>query len=262
MKMKQYIVDAFTDKLFSGNQAAVCILNEWLPDSLMQNIAKENNFSETAFCCVEDAQRTRFLLRWFTPNGEVDFCGHATLGTAFVIFNFYTDATKITFNTQVGDLIISRKGDFLEMDFPAYQLKEIEVSRQMTEAIGTEPIEAYIDRDLMLVLKNSNDVKRLKPNLEKVKNLEGLLLIVTAKSGEYDCVSRVFAPKLGINEDPVTGSAHCMIVPYWCKILGKNELVCYQASERTGVLYARTDKDRVKISGKAVLFSEGEIKLA
>lgn len=255
--MKQYIVDAFTDKVFSGNQAAVCVIDEWPADELMQSIAKENNFSETAFAVKEDDD---YRLRWFTPGGEIDFCGHATLGAAFVILNYYEeDQSEITFVTQVGKLNVKRKDDIFEMDFPAYALNRIEVTDQMEDAIGIRPLEAYIDRDLLLVLPDAASVRELQPDQSKMKDLEGLLVAVTASADQYDCVSRIFAPKLDVSEDPVTGSTHCMITPYWCNKLHKRELVCYQASERSGVLYTILCGDRVKIAGKAVLFSEGSI---
>ena len=255
--MKQYIVDAFTDKLFSGNQAAVCVMDKWISDDLMQNIAKENNLSETAFT-VKEADGYR--LRWFTPAGEIDFCGHATMGTSFVLLNYYLpEADEITFYTQVGKLTVYRRGDTIELDFPAYAYHPVEITPYMSEAIGAEILEAYHDRDLLFVLKNEDAVKRLTPNQEKMSKLEGVCIAVTAKSADtncgYDCVSRVFAPELSIPEDPVTGSTHCMIVPYWAEKLGKTEIVAYQASERSGTLYAKLAGDRVKIAGKAVLFS-------
>ncbi|MBO4385758.1 MAG: PhzF family phenazine biosynthesis protein [Treponema sp.] len=257
--MKQYIVDAFTDKIFHGNQAAVCILDKWISDSLMQNIAKENNFSETAFAVKEE---NLYHLRWFTPEAEIDFCGHATLATSFVLFNFYEkDAKEITFKTQVGKLTVEKDGDLYRMNFPAYKCKKIEVTEKMEEALGLKPQEAYIDRDLLLVLNNADEVKNLSPNQAKLKELEGLCIVVTAASDtqSYDCVSRVFCPELGLMEDPVTGSSHCMIVPYWCNRLKKEKLTCYQASQRSGVLYAERKNDRIIISGKAVLFSKEEI---
>ena len=257
--MKQYIVDAFTDKIFCGNQAAVCVMDSWISDPLMQNIAKENNFSETAFAVKEG---DLYHLRWFTPAAEIDFCGHATLGTSFVLFNFYEkDADKITFKTQVGTLTVEKQGDLYRMDFPSYRCKKIEVTDKMEEALGLRPLEAYIDRDLLLVLKSADEVRNLSPSQNKLKELEGLCIVVTAPSDspEYDSVSRVFCPELGLMEDPVTGSSHCMIAPYWCDRLGKEKLVCYQASERSGVLYAEQKGGRIIISGKAVLFSEAEI---
>jgi len=254
--MRQYIVDAFTDKVFSGNQAAVCILDEWPADELMQSIAKENNFSETAFAVKEGEN---YHLRWFTPGGEIDFCGHATLGTSFVILNYYEkNQSEVTFVTQVGKLTVKRKDDVFEMDFPAYSIQKIEVTDQMEDSIGIRPLEAYIDRDLLLVLPDAASVRELQPDQSKMKDLEGLLVAVTASAdqNDYDCVSRIFAPKMNVPEDPVTGSTHCMITPYWCSRLGKNELVCYQASKRSGILYTSLCGDRVKVAGKAVLFSK------
>lgn len=257
--MKQYIVDAFSDKVFGGNQAAVCVLDKWVSDELMQSIAKENNFSETAFAVKEGES---YHLRWFTPVTEIDFCGHATLGTAFVILNYYEkDKSEISFVTQVGKLTVRRKGDAIEMNFPAYSLNKVEVNDTMEEALGVRPLEAYIDRDLLLVLPDAESVRNLKPDQAKLQELDGLCIAVTAPSdiAGFDCVSRVFAPELALPEDPVTGSTHCMITPYWCGRLGKDELVCCQASQRGGVLYTRLCGDRVKVAGKAVLYSQGVI---
>jgi len=234
-------------------------MDSWISDPLMQNIAKENNFSETAFAVKEG---NLYHLRWFTPAAEIDFCGHATLGTSFVLFNFYEkDADKITFKTQVGNLTVEKQGDLYRMDFPAYRCNKIDVTDKMEDALGVRPQEAYLDRDLLLVLKDETQVKNLCPNQNKLKKLEGLCIVVTAPSdtSEYDCVSRVFCPEVGIMEDPVTGSSHCMIAPYWCNRLKKEKLVCFQASERSGILYAERQKDRIILSGKAVLFSESEI---
>ena len=259
MGMKQYIVDAFTDTLFKGNQAAVCVMDKWPEDELMRNIAIENNFSETAFTVKEG---NVYHLRWFTPGGEVDFCGHATLGTSYVLFNFFEkEAETIEFITQVGRLSVKRNGDLYVMDFPAYKCNKIEVTDRMTDAIGIRPLEAYIDRDLLLVLPCANDVRNLKPDLDKVSKLEGLTLAVTALSDteDFDCVSRVFVPKLNVPEDPVTGSSHCLIAPYWSSRLGRKELTCLQASRRSGILYITCNENRVSIAGKAVLYSEGEI---
>lgn len=257
--MKQYIVDAFTDSVFHGNQAAVCIMKDWPADTLMQNIARENNFSETAFA-VKDGDIYR--LRWFTPGSEIDFCGHGTLGAAFVIFNYYEpEVRQVTFMTQVGKLSVVRKGDLFEMDFPKYALNPVDITDMMTDALGVRPVEAYADRDLLLVLSDEKAVRELVPDQQKLNELDGLAVIVTARSStkDIDCVSRVFAPRLQIPEDPVTGSSHCMITPYWCSRLNRNELVCCQTSGRGGTLYTSLHGDRVKIAGKAVLFSEGEI---
>ncbi|MBQ8093281.1 MAG: PhzF family phenazine biosynthesis protein [Clostridia bacterium] len=260
--MKQYIVDAFTDTVFRGNQAAVCVLERgsWPKDSLMQSIAAENRFSETAFVMPAGAART-YQLRWFTPEGEIDFCGHATMGTAYVLLRFYEpDAAQVWFEAQIGTLAAQRDGDRIELDFPAYPCSQTDVTEEIASAIGIVPLEAYLSRDLLLVLPDEDAVRRLSPDQARLMNLPGLLTVVTAKgTGEYDCVSRIFAPKLGIPEDPVTGSAHCMITPYWCSRLGKDTLICFQASERSGALYTRLDGDRVKISGKAVLYSVGDI---
>lgn len=255
--MKQYIVDAFTDKVFSGNPAGVCILDKWISDDLMKNIAKENNLSETAFAVKSGSN---YHLRWFTPAGEIDFCGHATLATAYVIKNFYDTNNIINFSTMSGEISVKFNDDIYEINFPAYSLNEIPVTEDMAEAIGIKPDSAYIDRDLMLVLNSESDVKNLNVNSELLKKLDGLCVAVTAKGEKYDCVSRVFAPKVNVSEDPVTGSTHCMIVPYWAEKLGKNKIIAYQASERTGILYCKTTPDnRVKISGKAVLYAVSEI---
>lgn len=255
--MKQYIVDAFTDKVFSGNQAAVCVLDGWISEELMQNIAKENHFSETAFTVREGEG---YHLRWFTPGGEIDFCGHATLGTAYVIHHFYeVGCRKMIFHTMSGMMTVDVQGDIFEMDFPAYSLHEIPVTERMTAAVGFCPKAAYLDWDLLLVAASENEVRQVNINQAVLAELEGLCVAVTAAGQEYDCVSRVFAPKLNVAEDPVTGSTHCMIVPYWADVLHKNKITAYQASERGGVLYARVENDRVKIAGQAVLFAVSDI---
>lgn len=255
--MKQYVVDAFTDKVFSGNPAAVCVLDEPISEELMMNITKENNLSETAFAVKKgDA----YDLRWFTPGGEIDLCGHATLGTAFVIMEYYEKNLKeIAFDTKSGRLSVIKKGELYEMDFPAYQLEPVKISAEMIEAIGAEPSEAYMGRDLLCIFDDEDTVRNLSPEMEKIKKLPGLLLQVTAKGEKFDCVSRSFAPKLNVAEDPVCGSGHCHIIPYWAGMTGKEELVAYQASERGGILYCSMDKDRVKLRGNVSLYSIGEI---
>lgn len=255
--MKQYVVDAFTDKVFAGNPAAVCVMDKWLDDELMMKITVENNLSETAFCVKEN---DRYHLRWFTPGGEIDLCGHATLATAYVILRFVEPKlSEVHFDTLSGELIVARKGDLLEMVFPAYDLKPVPVTDEMTEVIGTRPTAAFMGRDLLCVLDDEAAVRSCTPDMAKVIKLDGLLLHVTAKGANYDCVSRSFAPKCGVPEDPVCGSGHCHIIPYWAKALGKNELVAYQASKRGGVLYTKLDGGRVILAGKAALFSEAEI---
>ncbi|MBR1727971.1 MAG: PhzF family phenazine biosynthesis protein [Selenomonadaceae bacterium] len=255
--MKQFIVDAFTDQVFAGNQAAICVLDEWLTDEMMLNIARENNFSETAFTVNEGDY---YKLRWFTPTTEIDLCGHATLATAYVIMEHYDlNISSVIFKTLSGDLIVRKKGDLYEMDFPAYKFKHVEITDAMEKALGVRPIDAVLSRDLLMILDSENAVKNLKPDLKKLSKLDGLIQSVTAKGDNYDCVSRVFAPKIGITEDPVTGSTHCLIVPYWTEKLNKNKLTAFQASDRTGILYCENFGDRVKISGKAALYSISEI---
>ncbi|HBW38152.1 PhzF family phenazine biosynthesis protein [Desulfosporosinus sp. BICA1-9] len=257
--MKQYVVDAFADKLFEGNPAAICVMEKWLKDELMQAITIENNLSETAFTVKEGKS---YRLRWFTPGGEIDLCGHATLATAFVLMNYVdTSMTEVFFQTLSGELIVNRKDDLYEMDFPSYQLKPIEVTDQMEQIIGFRPLEAWIDRDLVCILENEEQVKAAHPDLEKTKLLSGLLLHLTAKGTEYDCVSRSFAPKLSVPEDPVCGSGHCHIAPLWSDKLGKAELVARQASRRGGTLYCRVNGGRVQLAGKAALYSVAELSL-
>lgn len=255
--MKQYIVDAFTDQIFHGNQAAICIMDEWLDESLMMEITKENNFSETAFAVKENE---KYHLRWFTPGGEIDLCGHATLACAYVLFKFYVpNADEVVFSTLSGDLIVKRKGELLEMEFPAYKLERIPVTQAMIDAIKAVPSEAYMGRDLLCVFENEEIVRNLKPDMTKLLELDGLLLQVTAPGKDTDSISRSFAPKLNVVEDPVCGSGHCHIAPYWAKRLNKESIVAYQASKRGGTLYCKVLGDKVLIAGKATLFSECEI---
>lgn len=255
--MKQYIVDAFTDQVFHGNQAAICIMEQWVTEDLMMNITRENNFSETAFAVKEGE---KYHLRWFTPGGEIDLCGHATLACAYVLFRFYIpNAEKVVFSTLSGDLIVKRNGDLLEMEFPAYKLEKIPVTQAMIDAIGVTPSEAYMGRDLLCVFDDEKTVRNLQPDMNKLLNLDGLLLQVTAPGKNTDAVSRSFAPKLNVTEDPVCGSGHCHIVPYWAKRLNKSSIVAYQASKRGGTLYCKMAGDKVFLAGKAALFSECEI---
>lgn len=261
MKIPQYDVDAFTEKVFGGNQAAVCLPGEPLSAGLMQAIARENNFSETAFAVKrEDGS---YSLRWFTPGGEISLCGHATLAASYVLFRFREpDARRIVFRTMSGDLFVSRKDGFIAMDFPACGAKEIPVTPEMGEAMGAVPARAFIDRDLLLVYEDAETVKSLAPDFEKVAALPGLGAGVTAPgTGGFDCVSRFFCPKLKVNEDPVTGSVHCMIGPYWAARLGKSELLAFQASARTGEMRLEMKGDRVLIAGKAVLFAVSELSV-
>lgn len=255
--MKQYIVDAFTDKVFSGNPAAVCIMDQWPEDELLQKIACENNLSETAFAVKTG---DTYHLRWFTPGGEIDLCGHATLATAYVITRFIDEDIKtVNFDTLSGRLTVVKKEDLFEMDFPAYELKQVQVTDEMENAIGARPLAAYMGRDLLCIMEDEETVRNMKPDIDKVEALDGLLLQVTSRGAEYDCVSRTFAPKLAIKEDPVCGSGHCHILPYWIKALEMETLTAYQASARGGVIYGRMEGSRVKISGKAALYASAEI---
>ena len=255
--MKCYVVDAFADHLFEGNPAAVCVLDTWLSDELMQLIAVENNLSETAFA-VKNAGS--YGLRWFTPGGEIDLCGHATLATAYVLMRFYEPtAGEISFQTKSGGLNVKRSGDRFEMDFPAYALSPVPVTEAMTAALGVRPLEAWMGRDLVCVLADERQVCDAAPNPELLLGLDGLLTHITARGSQYDCVSRSFAPKLNVAEDPVCGSGHCHIVPLWADKLRKTDLIARQASKRGGTLYCRRVGDRVKLAGKAVLYSEANL---
>ncbi len=255
--MKQYIVDAFTDKIISGNPAAVCVLESFPSEEIMQSIAAENNLSETAFVVKEN---DRYHIRWFTPKSEIDFCGHATLATAFVLFNYYAqEVDTLNLYGQVGEFTVLRAGDLIRMEFPEYKLEHIEITDTMIEALGTIPMAAYKDRDILFVLRDEDEVRDIQPDMELISKLDGACVAVTAKGLDYDCVSRVFAPRYGMNEDQVTSSTHCMIAPYWSRRVNKPSITAFQASSRTGILYCECIGDKVIISGKAVLFSINDI---
>ena len=257
--MKQYVVDAFSEKVFGGNPAAICVMDSWLPEETMMSITIENNLSETAFTVKEG---DKYKLRWFTPGGEIDLCGHATLACAYVVMNYVeTDLETVTFSTMSGDLIVNKNGDLYELDFPAYDLKPVEITDAMVDAMGARPTEAYMGRDLLCLFDDEKTVRELKPDMDKLKAIDGLLLHVTAAGKDVDCVSRSFAPKLNIIEDPVCGSGHCHIAPYWINKLDKDSIVAYQASRRGGTLYCTMDGDRVKLSGKAALYSVADINI-
>lgn len=259
MKIPMYQVDAFTEEIFRGNPAAICILEEWIDEKLMQNIAMENNLSETAFCIIK---KDICELRWFTPEEEIDLCGHATLATAHVIFKILNYPNNIVkFTTKSGILTVEKKGDSMTMEFPAREGIKVEITQQLIKSLGKEPKEVHKSRDLMVVYDNEEDIKELKPNMEELKLVDAFGIIVTAKGKNSDFVSRYFAPSCGVPEDPVTGSAHCTLIPYWSKILGKNGMIAYQLSKRGGILECEYTKDKVRISGKAKLFSKGEIYL-
>lgn len=256
--MKQYIVDAFTDTPFSGNPAAVCVMDRWPKEESMKKLALENNLSETAFIVKEE---NGYHLRWFTPETEVELCGHATLASASVILNqIEPESDSVTFHTMSGDLHVKRNGAFYEMNFPVYELKEIPVSDDMEKAFGIRPVKAILGLDLVCVFESEEQVRNMNPDSELLKKIEGRIQNATAEGKETDCVSRSFCPKLGIIEDPVCGSAHCTIAPYWADQLGKNEITAYQASGRGGLLKCRIEENqRITISGQAVLVAISDI---
>lgn len=260
--MRCYIVDAFADKLFEGNPAGVCILDEPLSDGLMQNIAIENCLSETAFAIKRGEA---FNLRWFTPGGEIDLCGHATLATAFVLKNFYDKVQELfLFDTLSGRLEVRKNDDIFQLNFPSIKIREYKLTDKMTQALGAVPSETYIGRDLVFVFQDEAQVKELTPDFAAIKSFdEGLAAFVTApsKSEEFDFVARSFWPKLNINEDPVTGAMFCSLIPFWAKRLGKKMMTARQISKRGGTVYCEDMGERVNISGKAVLYSIAELQI-
>ena len=256
--MKQYIVDAFTNQPFSGNPAAVCVMDRWPSEESMMKLAMENNLSETAFIVKEPEG---WHLRWFTPGTEVELCGHATLASSFVILNFYEpDSDMVRFTTMSGLLTVRKKGNLYEMDFPTYALKEIPVTDAMERAFGVRPVRAVLGLDLICVFETEEQVRSMAPDQALLIQLEGRIQNATARGTETDCVSRSFCPKLSIPEDPVCGSAHCQIADYWSRVLGKNEIKAYQASRRGGCLdCVMLDNGRIAISGEAALVAITEI---
>ena len=260
MKIPIYQVDAFTSQLFKGNPAAVCPLTKWIPENIMQEIAKENNLSETAFFINKN---NTFDIRWFTPVAELDLAGHPTLATAHVIIkelNLRLD--KIIFKTKIGDtLTVTLNDNLFIMNFPS-RPPELENNLELVaEALGKKPKSLLRHRDALAVFNNEEDIKSISPDMEKLKKLDYPAVIITAPGDKVDFVSRNFAPKLGIPEDPVTGSAHCELIPYWSKILNKKQLFAHQVSERGGKLYCTLNEDRVTIGGEAITFLKGEIEI-
>lgn len=256
--MKIYQVDAFTDKAFGGNPAAVCPLEHWLSEEKMQKIAMENNLSETAFFLKEGEI---FHIRWFTPELEIDLCGHATLASAHVIFNHLGyERNIIEFRYEGGVLFVEKEGFLLKMNFPSFESEETIAPDNIEEIMGNQALEIYKARDLLLVYRSENEIRELNPDFAALTHLDVLGVIVTAPGEQVDFVSRFFAPAAGINEDPVTGSAHCMLIPFWAKRLKKNNLSALQLSKRVGTLYCENKGDRVVIAGNAVTFLEGEIQ--
>ncbi|UOQ84628.1 PhzF family phenazine biosynthesis protein [Gracilibacillus salinarum] len=258
--MKYFVVDAFAEKVFEGNPAGVCIMNDWISDELMQKIAIENNLSETAFAVKESSH---YGLRWFTPGGEINLCGHATLATAFIILNYYEmQLDSVKFSTISGELTINKQDDLYELDFPSVPSEQISVTGQMISALGIIPKETFLNRDLVFVLESEEEVRNVSPDFAKLETLpEGLGVCVTAQGSEFDFVSRAFFPKLKVNEDPVTGSLHCSLIPFWANILEKKEMVARQLSSRGGTLYCKHEDTRVKMAGRAVLYSVAELNI-
>ena len=258
-KIKIYQVDAFSSEIFSGNPAAVCPLNDWLPDHVMQSIASENNLSETAFFIN---QKGKFFIRWFTPKVEIGLCGHATLASAHVLCSeLGVQINNIEFHTNSGDLLnITHEDDIISMGFPSYVPKQCDQDlNEISEALGVTPTSFQTGIYGLAIFQSEKEILNLKPNFHAMKNLRHDGIIATAAGNSVDFVSRFFAPKLGIPEDPVTGGAHCSLIPYWSDRLAKNKLTARQLSERGGELYCEQRGDRVQIGGKAVTYFRGEL---
>ncbi len=260
MKIELYQIDAFTDSVFSGNPAAVCPLEAWPGDALLQNIAAENNLAETAYF-VKSPEG--FRIRWFTPMAEVDLCGHATLASAYVLFNFLGhNSDSIAFQSRSGILKVTRTGEWLTLNFPADKLQPVDVKDEMKSLVGMVPVQAYRgSTDLMIVFENYSQVQTAIPDLRSIASLKGRGLIITAPGNDTDFVSRFFAPQVGVNEDPVTGSAHTTLVPFWSKKLGRDDLTARQLSKRSGYLKCKMLGDRVEMSGRGAFYMKGLIEL-
>ncbi len=257
MKLPIYQVDAFTTNLFRGNPAAVVILEDWLPDGVLQAIAAENNLAETAYAIPRGGD---IPLRWFTPELEIDLCGHATLATAHVLFRHYMpDGERVTFTTKSGTLTVERQGDLLAMDFPSRPGKPVAIPPGLVEALGGRPKVTLLARDLLAVFETEQEIRSMRPDVRALESVDAMGIIVTAPGEEVDFVSRFFAPRAGIAEDPVTGSTHCTLVPYWAERLGKKKLRARQLSRRGGELLCELRGDRVLIAGSAVEYLRGEI---
>jgi PhzF family phenazine biosynthesis protein len=257
MKISIYQIDAFASRLFEGNPAAVCPLAQWLPDGAMQSIAAENNLSETAFFVPEG---TGFHIRWFTPASEVDLCGHATLASAYVLFNILGhDQNEVIFRSKSGRLPVIRKKGWLVMDLPLQTPVSCETPEAISAAFGQKPMECLRGEDYIVVLADEGDIQSANPDISRLLELDLRGVIITSRSNHFDFVSRVFAPKYGIPEDPVTGSAYTQLAPYWAAKMEKNRFHAKQLSQRGGELHCEIVGDRVLIYGKAVKYLEGEI---
>lgn len=250
-------VDAFASRQFGGNPAAVCPLDAWLPDSVMQSIAAENNLAETAFFAPEGGH---FRLRWFTPTVEVDLCGHATLATAFVLYHYLNfSGPEVTFESRSGPLRVTRDSELLTLDFPAITLTRCDPPGELLEGLGIQPLETWVGMDYFVLAADEAQVRGLQPHLDSLARLDRRGAIVTARGESADFVSRFFAPGAGIPEDPATGSAHCALAPYWSRRLGKSSLYAQQLSPRGAELWVEDRGSRVAISGKAIPYLEGTI---
>ncbi len=263
MKLKIYQVDAFTDRLFGGNPAAVIPLKKWLDAVLMQQLAMENNLSETVFFVPSEKKGVDYDIRWFTPAVEIDLCGHATLASAFVIFDIIKEKKRtIVFHCRSGLLKVNKKNDLLHMDFPAWKPEMVsDYPAGLKEAIGVKEIVAvYKNRDLLVELNDEKEVRDARPDFTALKKM-GVKLIITAPGKSTDFVSRFFAPAAGIDEDPVTGSAHSQLIPFWSEKLGKKRMQAKQLSQRGGDLYCQHSGERVIIGGKCIFYMQGVIKI-
>ncbi len=259
MKIPCYHVDAFANAVFRGNPAAVCPLAAWLPDATLQNIAAENNLSETAFLV---ARGREFDLRWFTPTMEVDLCGHATLAAAFILFHERgINSDAIHFHSRSGRLTVARERDVITLDFPSRPARPAAAAEALVRGLGAGPDEVLQARDYLAVFASAAAVRALQPDFAILKTLDCLGIIATAPGNDCDFVSRFFAPAAGINEDPVTGSAHCTLIPYWSRRLGKPDLRARQISARGGELICRNAGERVFIGGRATIYLRGEIEI-
>lgn len=264
MKIKIYQIDAFTDQLFGGNPAAVCPLDSWPDDNILQNIALENQLAETAF--FVKLPNEVFHLRWFTPEIEMDLCGHATLASAFVLFNELAYAgNEILFDTLSGRLSVKKRGDYLELDFPARPPQKAELPQIISDGLNIQPVEVWKARDYLLVYDTEEDIKNIAPDLAILNQINidpgGVIVSAQGDDEQVDFVSRFFTPQASIFEDPVTGSAHCTLIPFWAERLNKTQLSALQISKRQGALICQLNKDRVTIKGKAVKYLEGTIEL-
>ena len=257
MQQKIYQVDAFTNNVFGGNPAAVCPLNYWLDDKTMLSIANENNLSETAFFVKNNKG---FEIRWFTPTSEVDLCGHATLASAYIIFNRlgYTE-NEILFDSKSGELGVKREGELITLNFPSRNPQKIDTDPILIESLKIEPDEVLFDKTTICVYGSEDGVRNLEPNIRDFLKINTHGVIITAPGDNVDFVSRFFAPDVGIDEDPVTGYAHTLLTPYWSNKLNKRELHALQVSKRGGELYCKDLGKRVEISGRAILYLEGLI---